>query len=303
MLLNLREYHRPAEAGGQDGLAQALELLARPQIHTVALAGGDTLNGSGDPTIEAVVDLQALGLTEISLAPNLGALTAQAMVTRAQLAGLKASAAPAGSHASKASPLGIIAAGARRLGGNVQRNRATLGGALATAAPDDPLVVALLVSDARVLLCTSSGYRTVPLAEFIPDRHRLLAGPALITDVVVPPPPGRLTGYALADVARTPADTPIVVAGAMVCAAYGRCTHVRLALGGVAPDPVSLSEVEALLVDQSLTSELIATAAAHAAELVQPSGDFRGSAEYRKAMAGVLSARVLQQAWEAARIA
>ena len=74
MLLNLREYHRPAEAGEQDGLAHALDLLARPQVHTVPLAGGDCLNGSGDPTIEAVVDLQALGLTEISLAPNLGAL-------------------------------------------------------------------------------------------------------------------------------------------------------------------------------------------------------------------------------------
>ena len=146
-LLNLREYHRPAEAGEQDGLAQALELLARPQIHTVPLAGGDSLNGSGDPTIEAVVDLQALGLTEISLAPNLGALSAQAMVTRAQLAELKAPTAT-GSHAPKASPLGIIAAGARRWGGNVQRNRATLGGALATAASDDPLVVALLSSDA-----------------------------------------------------------------------------------------------------------------------------------------------------------
>ena len=70
MLLNLREYHRPAEAGEQDGLAQALDLLARPQIRTVPLAGGNGLIASGDPTIEAVVDLQALGLTEISLDPE-----------------------------------------------------------------------------------------------------------------------------------------------------------------------------------------------------------------------------------------
>ena len=118
--------------------------------------------------------------------------------------------------------------------------------------------------------------------------------------MVVPLPPGRLTGYALADVARTPADAPIVVAGAMICVAYGRCTHVRLALGGVAPHPVCLPEVEALLVDQLLTSEVIAAAAARAAELVQPTGDFRGSAEYRKAMAGVLAERALQQAWQGA---
>ena len=116
----------------------------------------------------------------------------------------------------------------------------------------------------------------------------------------MPLPPGRLTGYALADVARTPADTPIVVAGAMVCVAYGRCTHVRLALGGVAPHPVCLTEVEEVLVDQLLTAELISVAAARAAESVQPTGDFRGSAEYRKAMTGVLAERALQQAWQGA---
>jgi CO/xanthine dehydrogenase FAD-binding subunit len=33
---------------------------------------------------------------------------------------------------------------------------------------------------------------------------------------------------------------------------------------------------------------------------VQPAGDFRGSAEYRKAMAGVLAERALQQAWQGA---
>jgi carbon-monoxide dehydrogenase medium subunit len=300
MLLNLREYHRPAEAGEQDGLAHALDLLARPQVHTVPLAGGDSLNGSGDPTIEAVVDLQALRLTEISLDSRLGALSAQAMVTRTQLAELKAPVASASAHAPKASPLEIIATGARRWGGNVQRNRATLGGALATAAADDPLIVALLASDARVLLCSNTGYQTVPLVDFIPVRAALLAAPALITDVVVPLPPGRLTGYALTDVARTPADAPIVVAGAMVCVAYGRCTHVRLALGGVAPHPVCLPEVEEVLVDQPLTSELIAATAARAAALVQPTGDFRGSAEYRKAMAGVLAERALQQAWQGA---
>jgi CO/xanthine dehydrogenase FAD-binding subunit len=43
---------------------------------------------------------------------------------------------------------------------------------------------------------------------------------------------------------------------------------------------------------------LLAQAAARAAELVNPTGDFRGSAEYRKAMAGVLSERALRQAWE-----
>jgi CO/xanthine dehydrogenase FAD-binding subunit len=300
MLLNLRQYSRPADDGSQDGLAAALQLLSRLDVRTVPLAGGSGLVASSDPTIDAVVDLQALDLTEISTDPKLGALSAQAMVTRAQLAELKAPAASASAHTAIASPIGIIATGAKRLGGNVQRNRATLGGVLARAAADDPLIVALLVSDARILLCSNTGYQTVPLVEFIPERAAFLAAPALITDVILPLPPGRLTGYALADVARTPADAPIVVAGAMVCVAYGRCTHARLALGGVAAQPIRLPEVEALLEDQALTAELIAQAAARAAEAVSPAGDFRGSTEYRKAMAGVLAERALHQAWQGA---
>lgn len=302
MLLNLREYFRPTDDAAQDGLQRALELLARPDICTVPLAGGDALIGSGDSSVEAVVDLQSLGLDGFSLDSSLGALSAKAMTTRAQLADLdQAPPTPgAASHAAKDTPLRIIAAGARRWGGNIQRNRATLGGALATAAANDPVVVALLACDARVLLCSRAGYQTIPLAAFIPVRRSFLAEPALITDVVVPLPPGRLTGYALADVARTPADAPIVVAAAMVSVAYGACKHARLALGGAAGEPLRVPEAEALLTDEALTPELIAAAAARAAELVQPTGDFRGSAEYRKAMAGVLAERVLTQAWEKA---
>ncbi len=303
MLLNLREYSRPADDGLQDGLGRALELLARPDIRTAPLAGGDTLIGSGDDAIEAVVDLQSLGLDDFSLDSSLGALSAKAMVTRAQLADLDQAPPTPGpaSHAAKDTPLRIVAAGARRWGGNVQRNRATLGGALVAAAANDPLVVALLACDARILLCSRAGYRTVSLAEFIPERKQLLAEPALITDVVVPLPPGRLTGYALADVARTPADAPIVVAAAAISVAYGACTHAWLALGGVAPCPVRLPEVEALLEGQTLTADLISAAATRAAELVNPTGDFRGSTEYRKAMAGVLAERALQQAWNTAQ--
>jgi CO/xanthine dehydrogenase FAD-binding subunit len=53
-----------------------------------------------------------------------------------------------------------------------------------------------------------------------------------------------------------------------------------------------------LLTGQPLTLNLIAAAAIRASELVHPTGDFRGSGEYRKAMAGVLSERALRAARE-----
>ena len=83
MLLNLREYHRPADEGTTGGLARALEILSRSGISTVPLAGGDILVGSGDEAVEAVVDLQGLGLDTVTI--GAGELRIGAMVTRTDL--------------------------------------------------------------------------------------------------------------------------------------------------------------------------------------------------------------------------
>lgn len=288
-LLNLSEYHRP---GTETGLQETLALLARPNIRTRVLAGGDALVGSGDLSAEAVVDLQALGLDELVIDAVGGTLRAGAMVTRSALAGMSA--------ADPGTPLHIIAAGARRWGGNVQRNRATLGGALVAAADNDALLVALLACDATILLMSRNGAYALPIADFLAKRAATLAEPAVLTEVSIALPTGEPAGYALADVARTPADAPIVVAAAALAFADGRCIRARLALGGVAACALRMPEVEALLEGQPLTADLISTAAARASAQAQPAGDFRGSAEYRAAMAGVLAERVLRQAWQSA---
>ena len=169
MLINLREYHRPTrQAGGdrkREALEQALALLARPDVRTVPLAGGDTLIGSAEPAVQAVVDLQGLGLDGITGASS---LEIGAMATRAALAG---------DEASQKLFDGLLAEGARRWGGNVQRNRATVGGAVAVAAPTDPLLAAFLVCDATVVLYTGDGYRELLLADFLPRRAHVLATP------------------------------------------------------------------------------------------------------------------------------
>ncbi len=285
MLLNLREYHRiPSQESPQAALDQALALLSRPGIRTVPLAGGTSLVGSADPAIEAVVDLQGLGLDAIHL--DDGTLHIGAMVTRTALA-----------QETSARQIydGLIARAAHLWGGSVQRNRATLGGALVVAAPGDPLIAALLVSDALVVLYARHGYSEMPMSEFLPRRAGLLAAPARIAEVQVPAPNGD-TGAGFATVARTPADGPIVMAAAVLRLDGPRCTGARLALGGVGPAVTRLSEVEAMLAGQRISAELIASAAARVADLIDPPGDFRGSAEYRRAMACVLSERALREA-------
>jgi carbon-monoxide dehydrogenase medium subunit len=284
MLLNLREYHRisPQEPR-QAALDHALALLARANIRTLPLAGGGSLVGSADPAIEAVVDLQGLGLEAIHLEDS--ALHIGAMVTRSTLAQDE----NAGLY------VGLLRRAAHLWGGGVQRNRATVGGALAVAAPEDPLVAALLVSDAVVVLYARNGYREVALTDFLPRRAELLGSPALIIEVKVSVPPAG-AGAGLATVARTPSDSPIVLAAASLQAEGLRCTGARLAVGGVAPTALRLPEIEAMLAGQPVSAGLIASAAARVGDFIDPAGDFRGSAEYRRAMAVVLSDRALRDA-------
>ena len=279
MLINLREYHRPHD------LQEALHLLRRPRPRTVPLAGGSTLIGSGDRAVEAVVDLQNLGLRYVKTEPDSQAVLLGAMATLADVSR---------SDGVRRIYGGIVAEAAHRSAGSVLRNQATVGGAVAVADPADELLVALLACDAQVTIHAPDATR-LPLAEFLARREELLSAHALITEVAVNPPQEQ-TGAALQRVARTAADVPIVCAAAVLSADGGTCTAARLALGGVAARPLRLPEVEAMLVGQALSTELIGAAAERVTELVEPTGDFRGSAAYRQAMAGVLSGRALGQA-------
>lgn len=279
MLINLVEYHRPRD------LQEALRLLCRPRPRTVPLAGGSTLLGSDDGDVEAVVDLQDLGLRYVKADAEAQAVRLGAMATLADVSGCQAL---------QSIYDGIIAEAAHRCAGSVLRHQATLGGAVAVADPADELLVALLAGDAQVTMHAPDETH-LPLSGFLARREEWLAAHALVTEVSVGRPPEG-TGAALQRVARTPADAPIVCAAAVLSADGGRCIAARLALGGVAERPARLCEVEAMLVGQALSAAQIEAAAERVSELVQPPGDFRGSAAYRKAMAGVLSGRVLRQA-------
>ena len=290
MLLNLREYHRPQGGPDRSGLDRALALLARPAVRTVPLAGGDTLVGSADPSVQAVVDLQDLGLGAIGHDPEIPAWRIGAMATRAALAADERLQKLAG---------GVLSESARRWSGSAQRNRATVGGAIVTAAANDPLVAALLACDAAVVLYSRDGPSTLPLADFLPRRKALLAAPALVTGILAPEPPAS-SGAAMEIVARTPADAPIVVAVAALTMRGAHFAAARLALGGVAELPLPLPEAGEMLVGREVTTDLIADVAARASARLSPTGDYRGSAAYRQAMARVLAERALREAWRRA---
>ncbi len=98
-----------------------------------------------------------------------------------------------------------------------------------------------------------------------------------------------------AHVARTPADKPIVAAIAVLEMEGGIVRQARVALTGVWPEPVRLARGPTRLVGGPLDEERIKVVAEAVEGEVAPAGDFLGSEEYRRAMAGVLTRRALEQ--------
>ena len=99
-----------------------------------------------------------------------------------------------------------------------------------------------------------------------------------------------------AHVTRTPADEPIVAAVAVVEMAGHVVQAARVALTGVWPEPARLAQAAAQLVGAPLDEEHIRAVAAAVEQEVAPKGDFLGSREYRRAMAGVVTRRALEAA-------
>jgi aerobic carbon-monoxide dehydrogenase medium subunit len=174
------------------------------------------------------------------------------------------------------------------------RNRATIGGNICNASPSADTALPLLAYDAEALIWGLDGERTMPLAEFFlgPGRSALRRGEILKGLRLRRDSQKRANFEKLGQ--RKAMEIAIVNACASVCLGRdGTCFQVRIALGAVAPTPIRAREAEAILEGKRIDYDLVMKAAAGAAAAVEPISDVRASAEYRRRMAGVLTARIL----------
>lgn len=272
MLYNLREYHRPTH------IDEAVQLLQRTDVKTIALAGGVSVVGEGTSEIEAVVDLSELGFDFIEQSDN--KLHIGAMVTLQTIVEELNGAAD-----------GLLSRAARQMAGWHIRNAATLGGTLMGGSIHSSLSVALAVLRARVRIYSQAG-----LATFWSDvsnqvRHGSWDRSSLVTAITINLPESVKTGYE--QVGRTPADQPIVCAAAVVYPASEGEIAANVAIGGLLHDIVLIDEViksgQAADGIEKVVGQVVQERTAES----KYQSDYLGSADYRRRVAPVLARRAI----------
>jgi CO/xanthine dehydrogenase FAD-binding subunit len=272
-----------------DTLAEALESrAAHPEA--VPIAGGTDLMVAvnfGRLRPESLLDLS--GVAELATWERRnGSLRIGAGATFAQIA-------------AELGELPPLVQAARTVGSPQIRNRATIGGNLATASPAGDALPVLATYGGDVLLASMRGERRLRWDEFLLGPKRTaLAEDELIVGVEWPLVDGP------GSFAKVGTRNAMVIAIASVSLQLdAEARSVRLALGSVAPTVVRAPEAEAFASDafewddreRPLPEAVAREFGALAAAAAQPIDDVRGSAAYRRRAVDVLARRAL--AWAA----
>jgi len=278
-------YHRPASLG------QACELLASLGGGAHVLAGGtEALVDLKQHTFETrhLVSLRDLEeLREVTVDER--GLHVGSMVTHG---GLVRSETIRKSFAALSEAASTLAA--------VQvRNRGTIGGNFCSAVPSADLPPICIAGSASVRLVGPQGERTIPAVDFfVGPRRTLREQQEVLAEIVIPP-------AAWAD--RTGAKyhkfglrsaSALAVAGvaAWVRIEKDKIAECRIVLGAVHSTPLLTSEASAKAVGKAPSADLYRAVGKWAAEECSPIDDLRGSAEYRRELVRVLTARALDDA-------
>jgi xanthine dehydrogenase small subunit len=172
------------------------------------------------------------------------------------------------------------------------RNRATLGGSLATASPIGDAAPVLLALDASLTLVSPAGERKVALREFFQGyRQTVLAPRELILSIHVPLPAAPIARFY--KVSKRVLDDISTVAAAFTLRLdeRGHVQQLRMAYGGVAATPLRALEAEQLALGRPWERATLRTLLAALQSFGTPQSDARGRAEYRRAMIGGLLAK------------
>jgi len=272
---------------------EALQLLSKHGEMAKLLAGGHSLIPAMKLRLASprtLIDLATVpGLSSVKIEGNnliIGALTVHADV---------ASSEPVRKH------LPGLADAAAVIGDMQVRNRGTIGGSVAHADPAADFPVMLTALNASFVVRSSSGNRSIAADDFFTDFYTTaMTANEILTEIRIPLPPSG-SGTAYIKLPHPASGYAVVSAGVLVTRqSSGSCAWARVAIGGLGSGPVRALATETELQGKPLTPQVIAAAAAKAAENTNPMDDAYADAEYKRHMAAVFARRAIEKAVERA---
>jgi carbon-monoxide dehydrogenase medium subunit len=177
----------------------------------------------------------------------------------------------------------------------VVRNRGTIGGSLCQADAAEDLSAVCAALKAKVVIRGPGGERVVAMDGFYTGPFTTAVGDdELLTEIRIPLRPHGSSAHE--KVERRAGDFAIAAASAAVWVDGGTISDAGLALSAVGPITIQVTRAEELLRGKQPSEELFEQAGAIAAEDCAPLADGRGTVEYKRHLAGVLSKRALRRA-------
>jgi carbon-monoxide dehydrogenase medium subunit len=277
------DYHAPST------LAEAVALLQRHGDEAKVLSGGQSLL----PLLKLRMGAAA-HLVDIGRIPDLEYIREDGGFLR--IGGRTRESAIEQSDLVK-SRYPILHDTARVIADPIVRTRATIGGNLAHADPANDHPATMLALDAVVVAFGGGGERTIPIARFFTGLFSTALSPdEIVTEVRIPVPPPS-SGGAYVKLERKVGDFATAAAAVQVTLAPdGTVAAAGIGLTAAGPSPVKAVEAERHLTGKRPDAAVLAETARLAGQASRPSPDRRGSVEYKREMARVLTARALATA-------
>ncbi|HEX5874832.1 MAG TPA: xanthine dehydrogenase family protein subunit M [Pyrinomonadaceae bacterium] len=196
----------------------------------------------------------------------------------------------------------ILADTAKVIADPLVRSQATVCGNLAHGDPANDHPATMLALGATVVAVGPKGKREISIDDFFPGLFTTALEPEeILTEIRIPFPPPR-SGGAYLKLERKVGD--FATAGVAVQISLddaGVCTRAGIGLTNVGLTPIKAKQAEAVLTGTKLDELTIQKAAEMAASESQPMDDIRGSAEYKRDLIRILTARALTRALDRAK--
>ena len=196
----------------------------------------------------------------------------------------------------------ILADTAKVIADPLVRSQATVCGNLAHGDPANDHPATMLALGATVVATGPKGQREIAVESFFPGLFTTaLEAEEILTEIRIPLPP-RSSGGAYLKMERKVGD--FATAGVAVQVTLddaGNCLQAGLGLTNVGLTPIKAKKTEGFLLNKTLDDTTLKQAAELAASESEPMDDIRGSADYKRDLVRVLTARALGRAHDRAK--